>query len=234
MRCRKVRSLLSAACSEELVGRQQVAVREHVAGCQPCRTEASYYSSIRQATKEMPPQTVSDDFNARLLNRIARERFAETRTKAYQPKNAPLFMWRKLVPVAVMAALLAVVAINLPYGDQPLQLVPTTNQVATASDHMDDSYRTVQPTDNPNMTVGMKPDWTLAQQLAKTERLEQISRGLVNPHGFSGQSLASSRVSQRGRVLSPAMHRFFHQRRSIMRIYYLPGHTASKEDVSAY
>ena len=113
MRCRKARSLLSAACSDELDARQHAAVREHVADCPSCKWEYAYYSSIREAGQEMPDVPVSDDFNSRLLNRIAEERFAETRTKAYLPKRVPRFQWRSLVPVTVVAGLLAVVTLNV-------------------------------------------------------------------------------------------------------------------------
>lgn len=101
MHCRKVRSLLSAACSDELDSRQQAVVKDHLVSCPSCRKEASYYSSLRLAARELPKRTPSEDFNTRLLNRIAQERFQETRTRAYLPRRAPRLTWRTLAPVLV-------------------------------------------------------------------------------------------------------------------------------------
>ena len=89
MRFRKTRSLLSAFCNGELSGRKHEKVRKALADDEALRREEAVFESIRKASRELPEKTVSDDFNARLLDRIARERFAETRSSAYLPKAAP-------------------------------------------------------------------------------------------------------------------------------------------------
>jgi len=99
MRCRKVRSFLSAYCSGELDRRHNRAVSEHLLTCAACRREEAVYRQMVEAVAEVPQMGITEDFNSRLLNRIAQERFAETRTKAYMPKPAPLFLWRRVAPV---------------------------------------------------------------------------------------------------------------------------------------
>jgi len=231
MRCRKARSLLSAACSEELGGRETAAVREHLASCPACRKEASYYESISQAAREIPSVKVSDDFNTRLLNRIAEERFGETRTRAFMPKRAPRFGWRMLTPVAVTATLLAVVAINIYKTDQPVRGAQVSTErtvVASVPGHIDDSYLYIQPTNNPNVTVDLKQDWSLQQHLAQTERLERISRQLTNRYGFGNMHLTSGTVNQP--VILPG--RFFPA--PTVTVYQVSGRSAGGEDRQTY
>ena len=107
MRCRKVRSYLSAYCNDELSGRKRLTIREHLATCSGCRSEEEIYVSMSEAGGRLEEFAVSDDFNLKLLNRIGRERFAETRTEAHLPKRAPLISWRQVVPVLSAVALVA-------------------------------------------------------------------------------------------------------------------------------
>ena len=232
MRCRKARSLLSAACSDELGGREMVSVREHLASCPACRKEASYYDSIRQAASEMPSEKLSEDFNTRLLNRIAQERFGETRTKAHLPKRAPRFTWRTLAPVAATTLLLAVVGVNLMKTDQPslgAQSPAERTTVANVPGHIDDSYRTIQPTNNPNVTVGLERDWSMERQLAKTERVEQISRQLMNRYGFGNMHLTSGTIGRP--VILPGQ---FFPAPSTVTIYQLNNRSTGGEDRQTY
>lgn len=205
MRCRKARSLLSAASSDELGARQQAAVREHLTSCASCRKEASYYDSIHEATREMPQVKLSEDFNTRLLNRIAEERFAETRTKAYLPKAAPRFSWRLLAPVTATVALLAVVVVNMYSPGEQMASPSMAAATDEAPGYVDDSYLTVQPVDNPNVTVGLKGDWRLDQQMARAERLEQISSQLTYRYGFSNMHLTGSRTTWNPQMVGVVM-----------------------------
>ncbi|MCD6250633.1 MAG: zf-HC2 domain-containing protein [candidate division Zixibacteria bacterium] len=204
MRCRKVRSLLSAACSEELDVRQYAEVMEHVASCPSCKREYAIYASIQEGAREIPDEPISDDFNTRLLGRIAEERFAETRTKAYLPKRAPKFQWRSLVPVTVVAGLLAVVTLNV---YQPSQEMSSTTPTANTPIHMDDRYLTTQPSSNPNVTVAMEDSWTLNQKLARTERLGQISQRLTSNRAFVNQLTSGTMV--RSQTTRPNPGQFF-------------------------
>ncbi len=81
--------------------------------------EQSGFSDSDNASKPtFTPLQVSNDFNNRLMRRIANERFAETRTQAHKqsnqaflPKNAPHFAFGKLIPAVVSVAAIAVFAL---------------------------------------------------------------------------------------------------------------------------
>lgn len=180
MRCQKARSCLSAYCREELAGRDLLAMREHLAGCALCRREEAAVRAMFEATDSIKRSPLSTDFNAKLLDRIARERFAETRTKAYMPRRAPLFGWTRLVPVAgvVMVAVLAFV------GSEYLQrnlVSPTGGQQAS----LDDSYLTVQPDRNRDLTTNVNSNWSFRSQIAQSERVNRVSGMLTNAAGFA-------------------------------------------------
>jgi hypothetical protein len=207
------------------------AVREHLASCPACRKEASYYDAIRQAATEIPSKTVSEDFNTRLLNRIAEERFGETRSKAYLPKRAPRFSWRTLAPVTVTVALLAVVGVNIIKTDQPnlgAQSPTAQPAVAQAPGNLNDSYLHVQPVNNPNV-VGLHQDWSLQRELAKAERLELISRQITNRYGFGNMHLTSG--SANPTIRFPG--RFFPAPPTVT-VYQVSGRTQGGEDQQTY
>jgi anti-sigma factor RsiW len=229
MRCRKVRSLLSAASSDELDVRRQAAVREHLASCGSCRKEASYHTAVRQAIGQVPQKSVSQDFNTRLLDKIAHERFQQTRTRAYLPHGVPVLSWRALVPVAV-TAVLALVAIysfngsnNSLSGSVPSAQLPTS---------MDDRYLTIQPTSNHKAAIGMENDWSLKQQLARSERMEAVSREMTNRYGFGDMYLTSASTPMG--VTSPATNLSRTQRWPVYRIYRVTGGANNREGAQAY
>ncbi|MBK7140981.1 MAG: zf-HC2 domain-containing protein [bacterium] len=186
MRCQKVRSCLSAYCKDELTGREVLAVREHLSTCAACRQEEVMVRGMDTATREMPKVALSGDFNTRLLNRIAEERFAETRTKAYLPQRAPRFAWRTLAPVLSSALVLTVVAIAVLTSPQQVPLIGS-EPVAQSDD-----YQTVQPTNNPNMSPRLKANWSLRSELAQTERMNRLSGMLTSSSSFSNVAAQSS------------------------------------------
>ena len=229
MHCRKVRSLLSAACFDELGARQQAVVKDHLASCPACRREASYYTSLRLAAREMPKQALTEDFNTRLLNRIAQERFQETRTRAYLPRRAPHLSWRTWAPIAVTACLVLAVGGNFLLGDKVFVPSAPSSALPTA---MDDSYLTAQPSNNPNLAVGLNQNWSLKQQIARAERLEQISRGLANQYGFGNLHLTGSTTSA-GQI-DPTSSAFFFRQQPVYRVYRLSGNSGGRGGSQAY
>ncbi len=122
---------------------------------------------------------VSGEFNNRLMERIAQERYAETRakahTRAFLPQKAPLFAYRRLVPALVSVT--AVAALAFISAQQGLfnGLIDTNkNQIATQENSgqtnvaftpahdpaldapalgerlgLSDEYMTAQPVNNP-------------------------------------------------------------------------------------
>jgi hypothetical protein len=186
MRCRKVRSYLSAYSNDEVVGRDLVAVREHLSTCSSCRREEALYSSMRQSARELKSTKLPADFNAKLLSRIAQERFSETRSKAYFPRvQPPLFQWRHLAPALSAAVVLALVGTMILNKSHQTVTSPAFASSSTMSSSLDDSYLTAQPNMNPNMTAPLKKDWSLDRQLAMAERSNQLSGRLTSAGSFA-------------------------------------------------
>lgn len=231
MRCRKVRSYLSAYCRDELNGRRELAISDHLLTCAGCRREEAIFRDLVSAVGEIPAIPVSNDFNAKLLNRIAQERFTQTRTKAYQPKKAPVFVWRRVVPIAVTACLtvFAVIAtLSLSYDGG----IPGSAQ---RNHGLDDSYLTVQPDSNPNMTVNLRKDWSLSSQLARAERISHISHTVTPAGGFGSfdDSHQLARMVLSSSKPSPYVANYFRVR-PVVRIYVQPSSTTREGDSHAY
>ncbi|MDH3891807.1 MAG: zf-HC2 domain-containing protein [candidate division Zixibacteria bacterium] len=231
MRCRKVRSFLSAYCRDELEGRQRRQVSDHLLACRSCRTQETFYSSLSTASTEISSLKVSNDFNQKLLQRVAKERFAETRTKAFLAREAPLVMWRKVVPVAATAcvAVLAFIATMSPVFDSG------TPEYANINNQTGEDYMTVQPTANPNLAVQLKDDWSLENQLAKAERFHRISNSVIPASGFTqpGYSGGLNSLTSSGKRPAPFVANYFRVR-PVVRIYVVPQPSTVKEGSHAY
>jgi len=192
-----------------------------LAECAACRKEAEVFASVREASKQIPMRSVSGDFNTRLLNRIAAERFAETRSRAYFPQRAPVIRWKLAVPVLATACLAVVAAVNL-YSPQE----QATQWSAVRSGGSNDSYQTVQPVDNPNMSGQLAKDWSLHQQMAQSERVSQIVHTLTSDNGF-GQS---RNVAAGGLTYGSDRVRM----QPVIRFYEVSGSTNPGEDKKVY
>jgi len=181
MRCQKARSCLSAYCRDELVGRDLLALREHLAGCALCRREEAAVRAMFAATGSLRAPALSADFNAKLLDRIARERFSETRAKAYLPRRAPVFSWPRLVPVAavLMVAILAFV------GSEYLQRDDVSPIATGHQASLDNSYLTVQPEPNRDLTTSVSSNWSFRSQFVQAERVNRVSGMLTSAAGFA-------------------------------------------------
>jgi hypothetical protein len=202
---------------------------EHLVDCAECRQEEAVIRHTLLSTKELPSLKVSGDFNARLLNRIAQERFNETRSKAYLPKRAPALAWRKVVPVvAVMClAVLASVPVFMT-ADKP-------EAPMRAETSLDDSYLTVQPDTNPNFTVNLHRDWSLDQQLAKTHRVNRISNSIApeSGAGFWNHTRDWTTMVSSTHRQSPFVDNR-HRTRSVVRMYVSPRTTSQQKGPDAY
>ncbi|MEW6049966.1 MAG: zf-HC2 domain-containing protein [Candidatus Zixiibacteriota bacterium] len=229
MRCRKVRSYLSAYSNGEMTGRDLVAVREHLSTCAACRREESAFSSIRQTLPTLATPAISADFNTKLLNRIARERFAETRTRAYLPHRAPALSWRQVLVGAVSVVAVALVAVSLLRQSQPIVQTPQP-VVADGMSLLDDSYLTAQPYNNPNLTVNVQKDWSLNTQLARAERAGRISGQLTRSGGFGAMNpLAVAGWYSQGVELPTPFGSMYIEIRPIVRVYQPVGATPVTE-----
>ncbi len=181
MRCQKARSCLSAYCRDELIGRDLLAMREHLAGCALCRREEAAARAMSEATSSIRGPKVSADFNAKLLDRIARERFAETRTKAYMPRRTPVFSWPRLVPVIGVVVVAAMAFVGSEYLWRNQASPTAAGQPAS----LDNSYLTVQPEPNRDVTTNVSPDWSFRSQFIQAERLNRVSGMLTSSAGFA-------------------------------------------------
>ena len=209
MRCRKARSYLSAYSNNELTGRRLIAVREHLSTCAACRKEEAVYRSLRRVGKDLPEASVSNDFNARLLNRIAEERFAETRTRAYLPRTAPVVQWWKVVPSVVSVLILCLLAYNTfwPTGDnRPMS-------IAEVDESLDNTYLVVQPVDNPNMEVDLN------KLLAKVDRSDRITASLTRSDGFSAPQPLDTWVNVNASNQVPYVNNYY-RIKPIIRVYH--------------
>jgi len=187
MHCRKVRSCLSAFCKGELTGGRQAEIAEHLVRCPECRREEAIFRELGNAMGKLPENKVSVDFNNRLLNRIAAERFRETRTKAYMPKHVPIFGWGKLIPVAATVSL--VLAFVFLGGMNLLHLQDGTalmTQTDRANNGLDDRYMTVQPEPGHALTQHVNTDWAIKKQVAKAGRIRDLMNRLSTQGYFAG------------------------------------------------
>ena len=229
MRCRKVHSYLSAYCNDELPASERVAVGEHLSACSSCRKEESLYRSMKTAGSQINELKVSDDFNTGLLNRIAQERFAETRTKAYLPKAAPRLLWGKVTPVAVTACL-AVLAMVATFSGG---LVDNDSMAVWDNGSLNNSYLTVQPDHNPNLTTQISHSWSFSDQLARAERINELSTSLAVPDAFQRSSLASARQVSTRTSGGPYVDDYY-KVVQVVRIYGSPQSSSAKEAVRVY
>jgi hypothetical protein len=224
MRCRKVRSCLSAFYKDELKSRQRLAVSEHLAECAACRKEAAIHKSICETARELVSPGLSQDFNTRLLNRIAQERFAETRTQAYLPRSAPLFSWGRAIPAVVSACvvILAVMVALTPQGDLD----------RTADNSRDDAYLTAQPINNPNVTQRLAEEWSLNRQLAHVDRVNSISESVVG--NYFGQLAQNGRLASAQATPGIPFAPTYYKVRPVVRVYLTPEAAAAREAVEVY
>lgn len=228
MRCQKARSWLSAYSNGELMGRRLVAVGEHLSTCTSCRREAEYYAALSKAGTQLPKPKLSEDFNNALLNRVAHERFAETRTKAFLPKAAPIMQWGKVLPVFVTACL----ALMATFMFSSYRMDSADAGAMAGADDLDNSYLTVQPAAATCDTHALNQQWSLSGQLDKSRRIERISHNVRRIDGFGGNE-GMRLASVRQPATSP--YAVNHYRiRPVMKIYVIPGASTKREVVKPY
>ncbi len=228
MRCRRVRSYLSAYCNDELNGSRKQAISEHLSTCSACRREEAFYRSMVQAKAELNSLKVADDFNHKLLNRIAQERFAETRSKAYLPKRAPVVLWRQVIPAFVttcMVILLAVINFSPSHHSSP-------NEFSVA---LDDSYLTAQPLHNTISSTHLTPDWTLRDQIALAERMNQLSSSIARQEILHSLEHSAGFMMASSRSTPPAPYApGYYQVRQVIKKFIPPSTQLEKEGGRVY
>lgn len=233
MRWQKARSFLSAYCNDELSNRRKLKVSRMLQTSKTLQAEEQEYRAMQESLKQLRGTAVSGDFNNKLLNRIAQERFKETRTKAYLPKAAPLIRWSRAIPAVATATAALVMAFMVFGGPQS-----TGNSAGYAVNSGDnyDAYLTAQPTNNPNVTVPLAKNWSLNQQMAAVERVRRLSEAMrPTLGGFdldnSMNHLAGARSSATQQI--PYVPNYYRVR-PVLQLYISPQSTAGKEVRQGY
>jgi hypothetical protein len=194
MRCQRVRYYLSAYCRNELTGGKRKAITAHLEVCADCRREEAASREIAYTVKGFPERELSADFNTKLLNRIAAERYSEAKNKAYFPGRIPLFGWNKVVPA--VAAICLVMAFVFS-GEMKNLVAPQENAPIAynqTSDGLDNSYLTVQPqSDHPLVRHqnASGNNWVFKKQLERANRIRGLMFDLAEPNSFAGYSTGS-------------------------------------------
>ncbi len=199
MRFRKVRSLLSAYSNDELDANRSEKLREQLAQSNELKREALVFDKIKETSKELPSIELSDDFNARLLNRIAQERFAETKTKAYLPKSINGLFRRYAVPAMATAAVALIGFVGIsnyqPNSSAPVQLA------GVSSDTLDDSYLSAQPIDNPKYRKNDRADRTLSGLMARVDHADRMTSLLTGSSRWGGNNRLAGRITSRQKYI---------------------------------
>jgi hypothetical protein len=201
MRCRKVRSFLSAYYREETSAELSAKIKEHLSDCSSCRREAAAYRSMNELVKGLPQRQASSDFTSRLFQRIGQEGFARKKTRAYFPKRIPRFGAARLAAAASVAVIILSLGIGLNVGNRIL--FPTAPQMAgttAMTDIDDDRYLTVQPTDNPLLNEHKSVSRMIEQynRWREYSKSLRVSSGSDQFLGGQGVSFASSHVINSG------------------------------------
>ena len=197
MHCQRVRSFLSAYCKGELPEKRSRAIADHLNSCPPCRREEASEQEINQLVSRMPRQTVSSDFNTRLLDRIARERFNETRNKAYLPKKrVPVVGLNRMA--AIVAAACFILAFIFAGGID--KIMPQNDQLEIAETvPLNDAYETVQP---------QSEHWVFKEQLQRATRIKNLMQRLSGESQFNVLT-GQDNWQNRNRYIMPIPRQFF-------------------------
>ncbi len=231
MRCQKARSFLSAYCKNELGSSLSSAIAEHLSTCHQCQKEESYYVNIIDASRLLPELKVSGDFNNRLLNRIVKERFQETKNKAYLPKRPPLFSFTRAVPV-MAAACLILVAGYFTVLDK--EIVTAEENYSSFENSLDDSYLTAKPRySRVNQTTSLHKDWSFDEELAKVSRVNRISNLLTNNGSGYFSSGNTHLASNNSRLYLPYATSYYRMK-PVLKIYIKTEKLQIREDAVEY
>jgi len=145
---------------------------------------------MNQYIERFPKYSVSEDFNSRLLKKIADERFSETRSRAYLPKKIPVLTFNRLAPLFAAACFIFAFmfsgGLNLMMDKQK-----STEVVSTG---LNDDYLTTQPGPDHILNQHLAANWVFSEQVARANRIKGLMTRLAGQNSFG--SLASSSVNR--------------------------------------
>jgi hypothetical protein len=175
----------------------------------------------------MPKVTVSEDFNARLLNRIAEERFAETRTNAhFPPKRVPMVRWQRAIPAVVTAAILLIAGVfggadYLPFGGSNGP-APFVGASLTGSSGGWDAVHL------------MGKDWSLRDRMEQVDRVNRLSQQVTGTPITFTYNGGIVTITESRPTSTTAYSDTFYQVRRVVHLYVVPQGTAAGEGQRAY
>jgi hypothetical protein len=145
---------------------------------------------LSQTVRKLPQASVSDDFNNRLLKRIADERHRETRTRAYMPKRVPVIGMNRLAPI--LATFCLVLAFVFSGGIDKL-VGPGSEAVILADNNAEpimpsDAYKTAQPSASHTISQHASRHWQFDKQVARANRMKGYVNQLASSNNFGNLS----------------------------------------------
>ncbi|MEE9443997.1 MAG: hypothetical protein V3V99_15140 [candidate division Zixibacteria bacterium] len=162
-------------------------IEQHLEGCGSCRREADIYKSLNKAVMGLPDIETSEEFNARLFQKIGREGFAEARSKAYLPGRIPRVDFIRLATYAATAVIVIGLGLGIAMSDKLFS--PSSPRMMSSIETLKDDnlYLTVQPVDNPLLNEKK----SVSEVVRQYNRFREYSRALRASSGselFSGQT----------------------------------------------
>ena len=102
-KCEEFAPLLSAYFDGELTEEESAAVRAHLGECEDCRARLDEYAQLSGAMLALGEEDVPEGFTARVMDAVRAE-------KAAMPRMKKPSAWRRWMPMAACAAIVALAA----------------------------------------------------------------------------------------------------------------------------
>ena len=102
-KCEEFAPLLSAYFDGELTEEENAAVRAHLGECEDCRARLDEYAQLSGAMLALGEEDVPEGFTARVMDAVRAE-------KAAMPRMKKPSAWRRWMPMAACAAIVALAA----------------------------------------------------------------------------------------------------------------------------
>lgn len=102
-KCEEFAPLLSAFVDGELTEEENAAVRAHLGECEDCRARLDEYAQLSGAMLALGDEDVPEGFTARVMDAVRAE-------KAAMPRMKKPSAWRRWMPMAACAAIVALAA----------------------------------------------------------------------------------------------------------------------------
>ncbi len=206
MECRETQTLLTAFHDGELPAVERVRVEEHLRGCPECAARlADLARADRAAGVPDPGPAYWDRFNARVMDRVAREADGP-RVTVLRPKGGWVRQQlRYLVPAAAAAALVVMV---VRYGGidsgAPTPTVPPAVSERAAQDSAGERMAKADPESDgqgwPGAGAGRDATGSVAQSRATKKAESRADARRVPPPVLANERLAAVSREERDRL----------------------------------